>query len=278
MNINLMHQAKIRWPEEFRDFHNLIYTKFDLPNHPILDEDKFLWWSQKSEAFLKNQPVVQTFSKVNEKYTSAYHDNLNVRKTAYPFTLWPIITKVKSETDDKYVEGFDKLFPDFLDYVAMFPGNRIRSLGFIKQNTNLAVWDHTDADEWLGFRFYFKNTVSNNRLYFKKIKPEYRNGDRYTTYIELGNGEKVVRDFEGLVEEDRIYTKNNLGNYAWGLTSANAVHGIDTVKESEDRITTIIEFWPFDDTGVVAGYKIKETRDLLERSLSKYGNEAIWYK
>lgn len=277
-NINLQYTVPITWPEEFKEYHDIIYTRLDIPEPPVLDEDKFLWWCEKSENFLRTLPSTQYMKtdKVNLKYSSAYHDNMNVRKEPFPFTMYPAMSKYKSLTDDPWVENFDKLFPDMLDYYSYFPGKRFRSLGFLKQNSNMKVWDHTDADEWIGFRFYLKNNCTNDNLYFKKFKKEYFTGNRYTTYIDTGTT-KLVRDFTGLIEDEKLYVKNNTGNYAWALTSTNATHGIEARPTGEARITGMMEFWPLNEPGVLSGFKVKETIDLFERSISKYKDEVLWY-
>lgn len=278
-NINLMHTLPINWPEEFKPYHDIIYTRLDLPEPPNLDEDKFQWWCEKSANFLRSLTGPQYIKSngIEVKYTSAYHDNMNVRKEPFPYTMFPAMSRYKSLTDDPWVENFDKLFPDMVEYYNLFPGQKFRSLGFIKQNSNMKVWDHTDNDEWIGFRSYLKNTCSTDNLYFRKFKKEYFTGNRYTTYIDTGT-EKYVRDFSEIIEDEKIYPKNNKGNYAWALTSTKATHGIDPNPERETRITGIIEFWPVTAPGVISGFKIKETIDLFERSITKFRDEVIWYK
>jgi hypothetical protein len=164
-----------------------------------------------------------------------------------------------------------------VEYYHLFPGSKFRSLGFLKQNTGIRVWDHTDTDEWIGLRFYLKNNCNKDNLSFKKIKKEYLTNNRYTTYIDTGDS-KVVRDFSGITEDEKIYVRNNNGNYAWAMTSTKATHNIDAYESTESRITGVIEYWPYDDKGIAAGFKIKETIDLFERSILKHKDDIIWYK
>lgn len=274
---NLLYTIPVSWPEEFREYHDIVYSRLDLPEPPVLDEDKFQWWCERSQNYLLTMPTTQTFVKSNGTYTSAFHDNQNVRKETFPYSMFPVITRAKSQTDNPWVEDFNTLFPEMVHYFRMFPGAYFRSLGFIKQNTNMPVWDHTDNDEWIGFRFYMKNNCHDNRLFFKKVKPEYMTGNRYNTYMETPEGKKV-RDFTNICDQSKIYPKNNIGRYAWALTSVKAAHGIDASGEDETRITAIAEFWPVDRPGIVKGFKVKETRDLLERSITKFKDEVIWYK
>ena len=271
MDKNLLNTVKVKWPEEFKDYHNCVYTKLDLPKPPTIDEDKFCWWKEKSNNYLLS--LSGKGSSVN-----SYHSNQRIRNQKFPYTMYPVIMRGESLNSNPYVCEFDKLFPEYMDYYHLFPGLKFRSLGFIKQNPNMAVWDHTDYDEWLGFRFYHTNTCKDNRLYFKKIKPEYLTRERYSTYAIDEDGVEYVRDYTNIVDHTKFYPKNNLGSYTWALTSALATHGIDPSDEQEERLTGIVEFWPVDRPGIAAGFKIKETLDLLERSISKYKEEVIWYE
>lgn len=275
---NLTSTTKIQWPEVFSKYKNLIYSRLDLPEPPVVDEDKFKWWCEKSHQFLLSLPKIEPIPNTNKKYISAYHLNELVRKTPFPYKMYPAITKAKSMTDDLWVENFNTLFPDLVDYFYMFPGYKFRSLGFIQQNANTPVWDHVDADEWLGFRFYLKNNCQTNNLYFKKIKKEYCTGERYNTYISADTDDRSLRDYSLLCENEKLYPKKNTGNYAWALTSSLAVHGIDASAKGEDRITGVMEFWPINyEDKLAAGFKIKPTIDLLERSIAKFSEEVIWY-
>jgi hypothetical protein len=269
MDKNLLNTIKVCRPEEFKDYHNCIYTRLDLNAPPEVDEDKFNWWKEKSNQYLMEL--------TNNRKTNGYLSNQLLRKEKFPYNMYPIVIRAESLDSDPYVCNFDKLFPDYIDYVYSFPGVKLRSLGFLEQNPQMAVWDHTDADEWLGFRFYHKNTCTTNKLHFKKVKPEYLTGERYTSYAKDTDNTYYVRDFTNVVSSEKIYPKNNLGSYSWALTSTLATHGIDANDEQEKRLTGIVEFWPTDAPGVAAGLKIKETIDLLERSISKYSDEVIWY-
>lgn len=275
---NLTFTSKVEWPEVFKKYHKCIYTRLDLPEPPTVDEDKFKWWCEKSHQFLLNSPKVIQIPNTNKQYISAYHLNELVRKTPFPYKMYPAITKAKSMTDDPWVENFNTLFPDLVDYFYMFPGYKFRSLGFIQQIPNTPIWEHVDADEWIGFRFYLKNNCEKNNLYFKKIKKEYCTGERYDTYISADTEDRCLRDYSKITEDQKIYPINNTGNYAWALSSTLAAHGIDPAKDYEERITGVMEFWPINyEDKLAAGFKIKQTLDLLERSITKFSNEVIWY-
>lgn len=266
----------ITWPEEFRQFHDMVYSRLDLPAPPTLDEDKFEFWSAKSAEFLLSLKPGQTTAK-GTSYTSAYHENKLIRKQAFPYTMYPIMTRATSGTDKPWVAEFDKLFPDIVDYYAMFPMANYRSLGFIRQNPGMEVWDHSDMDGWIGFRFYVQNTCRTEKLHFNKIAPEHLTRNRYRTYIVDESGKPVTRDFTKICVPERVYPKNNTGTYPWALTSSLACHGIDAIELDESRLTCIMECWPTDGPNVRSGFKVRETIDLLERSISKYPAEVIWY-
>lgn len=135
---------------------------------------------------------------------------------------------------------------------------------------------HTDPDDWLGFRFYIKNTVKRNILYFRKLKEEYANGSRYRTY-EYKEKSTAYRDWNQYCQQNKIYPEqSDAGNHAWALTSAWAAHGVDPILDGEERITCLmLGSQTFDNA--TYGYKTNETLDLLNRSSVKYKNKQIWY-
>lgn len=266
----------ISWPEEFHKYHDLVYARLDLPAPPVLDEDKFEYWSVKSAAFLQSMKPGQLTTK-GTQYTSAYHQNQMIRKQEFPYTMYPIMSRATSGTDKPWIAEFDKLFPELVDYYALFPLANYRSLGFIKQNPGMEVWNHADMDGWIGFRFYVKNTCRTEKLHFNKIAPEHLTRNRYRTYITDVDGKSVPRDFTKICVPDPVYPKNNTGEYAWALTSALACHGIDKIELDETRLTCIMECWPVDGPNVRQGFKVKETIDLMERSISKHSDDVIWY-
>ena len=265
--------ANPSWHNQFKDFHKLIYTPLDMPPPPEIDWGKFVAWTEKCRQLDEDREKKNLTAAGGGQYTPASKTGKAVKDfKEYP---WYPAHAIDPSTE-VWNAGFDKEFPELVDYISLFPFVKFKSINFIKQKTDLDVFLHTDPDDWLGFRFYIKNTVNRNALYFKKIKPEYANGNRYQTY-EYKHGGTEYRDWSKYCEADKIYAEqHDLGNHAWALTSAWAAHGIDPINPNEERITCLM-LGSQNINNPTLGFKTKETLDLLTRSTEKFSNRQIWY-
>lgn len=258
------------WHNEFVNFNKLIYTPLDLPEPPTIDIEKFNVWSTESRKLDLERENKLMAAKSGGRYIPASSTGKKILN--YP---WEPAHALDPSREDWNFE-FDKWFPELVDYINLFPFRKLKSINFIKQKPGVEAFLHTDPDDWLGFRFYLQNNIKRDCLYFRKLKNNYATGKRYSTYEYDKTGTKY-RNWEELCEETRLYVdQKNKEKYAWALTSAWAAHGIDPILENEERITCII-LAVQDPNNPTAGYKTKETLDLLERSKQKFDKEQIWY-
>ena len=266
------------WDPLYKPFHNIIYTPLDLPPPPEIDREKFNWWASNAAAqHLKtaDQRVLLPDGRYRRSLLSMWKSAVG----EYAWKSSHAMKETTSETDSPWVMDFDTLFPEIVDYLSLFPFFKLQSVNFLQQDPNIPVLLHTDPDNWIGFRFYLRNTVSKDALYFRQVKKEHFNGKRLPTYTLDKNLEPINSTLDTICQQEKLYAdQKNLGRYPWALTSALAAHGVDTFDESEERITCVVVGKPMYQTqGVIAGYKAKETYDLLERSTKKFKHQQIRY-
>jgi len=270
---NKIWNANPTWHPEFSEYHKLIYTPLDLPEPPTVDWDKFTAWTEKCRELDEEKERQTLMASGGGRYVPASKTGKDIKDfKEYP---WYPAHAIDPSTE-LWNAGFDKEFPELVDYIQLFPFKKFKSINFIKQKPGVDAFLHTDPDDWLGFRFYIKNTVKRNVLYFRNIKEEYATGNRYQTYEYKENG-TTYRDWDKYCHPEKIYADQSMGgNHAWALTSAWAAHGIDPIYPEEERITCLmLGSQSFTDT--TAGYKTNETLDLLNRSTVKYKERQLWY-
>lgn len=266
------------WDPYFEKFHNLIYTPLDLPEPPIVDDDKFEWWANKAaQEHLKisDQRVLLPDGRYRRSLMSMWKSAVG----PYAWKSSHAMKETTSETGSPWVLDFNKLFPELVEYLYLFPFVKLQSINFLHQDPNIPVALHTDPDNWIGFRFYLKNSVSKDALYFRKAKKEFLTGKRLPTYSLDKDLEPIKSTLNDICEPEKIYADQaNQGRYPWALTSSLAAHGVDTFDEREERITCVVVGKPvYGREGVIAGYRKKETLDLLERSTEKFSDKQIRY-
>lgn len=258
------------WHDQFKDFHKLIYTPLDLPPPPDIDWNKFITWSDRSRNLDEQREIKNLTAVDGGKYIPASRTGKSIHN--YP---WEPSHAIDPSTNH-WNADFDQEFPELVEYIKLFPYIKLKSVNFIRQKPGIDAFLHTDPDDWIGFRFYLKNNVKKNSLYFRKIKPEYANGARYQTY-EYREGNTKYRNWDQYCEFDKIYAEqHDLGQHAWALTCAWAAHGIDPIQNDEERITCLM-LGSQDDLGPTKGFDTDATLDLLKRSADKYHNRQIWY-
>lgn len=258
------------WHEEFKQHHQLIYTPLDLPNPPTIDYEKFMYWCAKSNKLDLQREQHAMPAKSGGTYIPA--SATGKKLLDYPWHP----AHALDPSSELWLQNFDKEFPDLVEYINLFPLRKLKSINFIRQRPGVEAFLHTDPDDWLGFRFYIKNNCQRDCLYFKKLKPEYANGKRYSTY-EYSRDQTSYRDWNSICEDKKIYAnQKDQAEHAWALTSSWAAHGIDALKDDEERITCIIlGVQNFQEPG--GGYKINDTLDLLARSENRFADRQIRY-
>lgn len=280
MTLRPMHDHPT-WAPEFKNFHNIIYTPIDLPEPPEINWTVFNEWATRTHQehmALADQRVTLPDGRSRRTLYSIWKDAVG----EYPWLTSHAIKEHTSENENPWVNNFDKLFPELIEYLQLFPFFKLQSVNFLRQIPHVPVSLHTDPDNWLGFRFYILNTVNKDALYFRKVKKEYFNGRRLPTYRLDENLEPIKSDItlNDICEPERAYPdQKNSGRYPWALTSSLAAHGVDSFDADQERITCVVTGKTvYDQPGVIAGYKIKETLDLLERSTEKFKDKQIRYE
>lgn len=258
-----------KFPEELEQYKNLIYVPLDLET-PVVDEDEFLKWFQEThdkvyKTSRNESDGIHLSSEYNKTLLPAQNN-----KNEYP---WNIVflhrnaasLKYSSFTElanlDNYQSCLEK-FPSIKKYIDSLPFDRMSSIAILRQNPGLDVGIHTDYDLWFGIRFYLVNR-SDARIFFQKAK--HPTTQRLTAFTD----DKKRIPWDQLVNDEKIPGRYPHPTCSFHLTCTHAAHGVEAVPEDIgcSRITFFF-------TGRLNTVKYKE---LLDRSLAKYGDYAIWY-
>lgn len=245
------------FPIEFEPYRNLIYVPLDLET-PIVDEKEFLEWFnltylKDGETSRNESDGVQLSSEASKSLMPSQNN-----KNIYP---WHIVYLHRHRLKtDNYDECLSQ-FPAIKEYIDRLPFETNSSISILKQHPGVNVGIHTDFDLWFGIRFYLINK-SNARIFFQTAKNPTE--QRISTFDK--NGKRIPWD--QLVNDEKIYARYPYPTCSFHLTSTHAAHGVEAVPENDDcsRITFFF-------TGRLNIVKYKE---LLDRSLAKYGDYAIW--
>lgn len=246
------------FPPEFEPYKNLIYVPLDLET-PVVDEADFLKWFES--AHLKDQQSVRNesdgiqLSGDSSKGLLPAQNNKNV----YPWNI--VYLRRHLHKTDNYDSCLTK-FPTIKNYIEELPFDSIASISILKQHPGVDVGIHTDYDLWFGIRFYLINS-SNARIFFQKATNP--NTTRLTAFTN--DGDRIP--WKDIVDSEKIYATYPTPNCNFHLTCTHAAHGVEAVPEDQNcpRITFFF-------TGRLNPAKYAE---LLERSLQKYGDYAIWH-
>ncbi|MFP5520670.1 MAG: hypothetical protein ACLGGX_12255 [Bdellovibrionia bacterium] len=180
--------------------------------------------------------------------------HINARKygVSYPWYRTSVYL-----SDEPSTYNFKTEFPELVEYASLFPHSGEFGLTAVVQKQSDAFC-HSDIGDWFGFRFY-ANAGEGENLYFKKAKVIENKNLR--TYDE--NGYSI----ESRLEESKIFAKKPKNTYPWIMTNVLAAHGVENVEVTTNRIVIAVFF------------KIDwlKTRVLLDRSLERYSEHAIWY-
>jgi hypothetical protein len=258
------------WPKKFDELRNLIYVPLDMPEPPKVDIDLFLDW-----VFNKSPRLV---GKVNNPETGEkimHHEERGMKGWGY--YPWTQVSAFHHGYSDTWIAEFDKIFPEVVEYIHLFPYNMLAGVSILLQKSSVRVPLHIDTDDWLGMRFFLHNEVKENVLYFHKRKTDENN--RVQTYILDNSNDTVkVQDWEKYFHTDKkIYSKHPAPRHAWAMSSSRAVHGLDPFEyEKCSRITFLIH--AHRPTIQHNAWNTDKLYDLLIRSLDKYPDYAIWWE
>jgi hypothetical protein len=184
----------------------LIYVPLDLPEPPRVDIDLFTdWVVSKAPRLIGNINSPATGEKI------MHFEEKGMK--GWGFYPWIQVSAFHHGYSDKWIAEFDKLFPDIVDYVHLFPYNMLSGVTILLQKSSIAAPLHTDSDDWLGMRFYLHNEVKEDVLYFHPRKT--RENNRISTYIIEGDNVDPQRWEKYLDLDNKIYSNfidNKIGN------------------------------------------------------------------
>jgi hypothetical protein len=248
----------LQFPVEFEPYKNLIYVPLDLET-PVVDEEEFLKWfetaHEKDCRSTGNESDGIQLSGESSKGLLPAQNNKNI----YP---WNIVYLHRHLRKTDNYESCLAQFPTIKNYLNALPFDSKASVSILRQHPGVDVGIHTDYDLWFGIRFYLVNS-SNARIFFQKAKAP--TTARLTAFTD--DGKRIPWD--NLIYPEKIYAQYPTHKCSFHISCTHAVHGVEAVPEDIDcsRITFFF-------TGKLNTIKYKE---LLDRSLSKYGEYAIWH-
>jgi hypothetical protein len=260
-SINLMKASDgtrlLEFPEELVPYKNLIYVPLDL-EIPKVDKEEFLNWFDETYAKVKESNYVDgvLLNQESSKRLGPSQNNKNI----YPWENVSLFKHYKQHT--LYYQSCLLKFPTIKNYIENLPFEALSTTNILKQEPGTNVGVHTDFDIWFGTRFYIINK-SDARIFFQKAK--YPTSIRITQY---NNDEKRI-PWDQLIHDEKIYARYPTPECSFHLTSTHAVHGVEAVPEDINCSRITFQF-----SGKLNPVKYAE---LLERSLEKYGDYAIWY-
>ncbi len=221
-------------------FHDLIFTRLDLPPVPEIDQQKLLSYIQNKNRLLIPEHKL--------------HDK-NADEAVYPWRA------VYAFSKGKWCCEFSELFPAIPTYLEAFPTTAWRAVIILTQLPGQKVFLHTDPDFGIGWRVYLNH--GGPRLYFKRFIS--RDNSRIETWS--GGGPDSM---ESLCQPESIFVSET-GSFPWALTSIRAAHGVEpNDKTLGARVTLLLV--PHHDCIDHAKHQ-----KLLQQSVTKYANTAIWY-
>lgn len=257
------------WPKRFDLFRDLIYVPLDLPDPPAIDLELFVDWAKHAPSLIGKIRCPETNEAIvhfEKKGAEAWGE--------FP---WIQVSAFHHGYSDKWIADFDKTFPEVVEYVNLFPYNIFSGLTIIIQKQFRSVPLHTDPDDWLGMRFYLKNEVKKDILYFAPAVA--RQNTRIPPYnYDYDTKKWVKNDLKNLVhEEHKMYAKHPKSLHPWCLSSIRAAHGLDRIENRNyDRITALVH--AHKGTSFETAWNQDKLYDLLQRSLAKYHDYAIWWE
>lgn len=227
-------------PTPAQDYEDLIYTRVDLPQPPVVDEARLARWV------------------IGPDRTGMIEELLHKPSSSSASYPWKAVIACKN---NKWDSVFAAEFPELVAYAELFPTKLWRQVSIIAQLPGQKVFLHTDPDKVLGWRVYL--THGGPRLYFQKFKKRW---DSRPKTWSMGGPNGMAE----LCQGERIYVQDK-GCYPWMLTATRAAHGVsDNHGVLGSRVTMLL----FPEPEFVDQEKHNE---LIGRSVAKYADTAIWY-
>ena len=269
--IKIIHTTQIpsqHWPKKFDQFRDLIYIPLDLPEPPKVDIDLFTDW-----AFTKAPKLVGNINHPETGQKIMHFEERGMK--GWGFYPWIQVSAFHHGYSNSWISEFDKIFPDVVEYIHLFPYNILSGVTILLQKSNVAAPLHTDADDWLGMRFYLHNEVKEDALYFCPRKTNENN--RIATYI-VDSENVYPQEWEKYLDLDKkIYSSHPCQRHAWALTSTRAAHGIEAFEYDRCARVTFLVHSHRPSVNHNA-WNPDKLYDLLTRSLDKYPDYAIWWE
>ena len=232
------------WPRKMAQnlgkYDDLIFCPLDLPNPPEVDIAQFIAWLHEKSA---NSMLPRV---AFEKYSGK----------EYPW--------LSTTIGNGAIELRDS-FPTIYEYLKEYPFDSLDHLVVLAQRGFQPIFIHTDRDWLQGMRFYL--TCKNKEgLHFFRGREKY---DEYEPHMMCADGSVKAPSWnETHFMDDPIYANFPDNHKPFMINSGRACHAIDpNTCEVGDRIAFLVR-------GKINSEKYDQ---LIERSLAKYGDHAIWY-
>ena len=257
------------WPPYLDEFKDIIWSPLDLPIVPNIDIGKFLHWGFTESEKYDTDIITNSGNELKSLKKQAIE--------ALVFSPWRYFWAKHYKSPSEWIGGFDKLFPELVNYCNLYPFDSLSAVLFIVQFPGAKTFIHTDPDEMLGMRFYLHNNTSAG-LYFHKRKEYSHCG---IPQWDIVNDKLKERDWNNEVDlSHKLYVKLPSKNIPWCITSTKAVHSLDVITElHEMKITCTLYGKPtYIEGNGSSQFNFIKLHDLLYRSVEKYKDYIISYK
>ena len=221
-------------------FDDLIFTPLDLPAPPAVDAESFIEW-------MRSDNRTGMFQK--ERYE-------RLTGCKYPWLL-------RAVTSD--LTPLQAAYPQVLEYARLYPFKTVKTVIFLAQDGYQPIFPHADSDGLVGMRFYLKNRHVEGLHFYKGLEPY----DSFNSAQFDADGNPTPVHFKKYFKMDEaIYARFPQDSRSFMLNSARAIHGIDAnTCKLGDRIAVLVQ----------GELDVKRFETMVESSLSRYGDYAIWY-
>lgn len=259
-------QLELPIPEKMEKFKNLLYVPLDLPEPPKIDLDEMLEWSRTIPDDHPNQAgEIKTKNGVILTPERAIKNKLGY----YPWlSIWLKRNPDFVPQNDGWMMEFKEKYPELADYVMQFPLKETVAVNLMWQKEGHSVMIHTDPEHWFGMRLYLSNTPNSPLFFMKTKEPVEKRYDYVTTDI---NDEHLSK----IANTTKHYVKFLKPCHPWIINNVRALHGVDTYPNATGTRAVIVIHGRFKENESPIDFD--KLYDLLERSVDKYQEYAIWY-
>lgn len=245
MNKSVANLIESNWPlklaQNLGRYDDLIFCPLDMPPPPEIDTAEFVDWMIKVGS--SSMAPKRVYEKLND------HE--------YPW----ICAAPKGGS----FLAMKEAFPQIVEYLGNYPFDEIDHCVVLAQRGFQHVFTHTDGDYLRGMRLYLKSKNKEGLHFFRGLE-KYDEFDMYKTAPD-GSVSRINWE-ESHQMDSPVYADFPDGCQTFMVNSGRACHAIDSnTCELGDRIAILIR----------GSYNEDRFNDLMDRSLSKYGDKAIWY-